>query len=175
MSLDYQFLYRLTAAPTPLKSNCGDLCGSICCQPGKQDNLGAYLFPGEEIMFTRSEDWLLWEEQDPADYDFPLSWPKPVYFVRCNGACPRDMRPLACRFFPLAPHLHRDGRLQLLYETMELPYQCPLITAHYTLEAKFIHTVQQAWQLMLTDRRIRDLVEEDSRRREEDGLPVVPV
>lgn len=169
---DYKHLYGITAGPTPLKDNCGELCGSACCRPGKHGELGMYLFPGEEVMFSRREDWLIWEEHDPADYDFPASWQGTVYFVRCNGACPREMRPLACRFFPLAPHLHRDGRLQLIYETMDLPYRCPLITTHHPLEPGFISAVEQTWRVLLTNRLIRDLVEADSRRREEDGLPV---
>ncbi len=171
----YRYLYKITAQPTPLKKNCGELCGRACCKPGKHGELGIYLFPGEEAMFTRSEDWLTWEEHDPVKYDFPASWPAPVYFVSCNGSCPRDMRPLACRFFPLALHLHRDGTMQLIYETLELPYSCPLITGNMPLEPEFIRIVGKAWKIMLQDRRIRDLVEEDSRQREEDGLPVVPV
>ena len=171
----YNHLYQITASSTPLKTNCGELCGSACCRPGKHEDLGMYLYPGEEAMFTRREDWLAWEEHNPADYNFPASWKGPVYFVRCNGVCPREMRPLACRFFPLAPHLHRDGKLYLIYETLELPYQCPLITASNPLDPGFISIMQQTWQIMLTDQRIRDLVEEDSHQREEDGLPVVPV
>lgn len=171
----YTHLYNITAHPTPLKTNCGELCGRACCRPGRHGELGIYLFPGEETMYTGREDWLTWEEHDPVEHDFPASWPVPVYFVRCNGACPRNMRPLACRFFPLAPHLHRDGTLRLIYETLSLPYRCPLITGVVPLEPEFVSTVKTAWEIMLRDRRIRNLVEEDSRQREADGLPVVPV
>lgn len=169
---DYHYLYRITAEPTPLRKNCGTLCGSVCCQPGPHNELGIYLFPGEEVMFTRRENWLIWEAQDPAEQLFPTSWPNPVYFVRCMGPCPREARPLACRFFPLTPHLQPDGRLLLIYETLELPYQCPLIVTGQPLQKKFIQTVNTAWLLMLKDQRIRDFVEEESRDREARGIPL---
>jgi hypothetical protein len=169
---DYQKLYSLTAGVTPLPEDCGMLCGSICCRPGRHNELGIYLFPGEEDMFTRRESWLEWEEQDPVEQCFPASWPAPVYFVRCTAPCPRESRPLACRFFPLAPHLQRDGTLLLIYETLDLPYTCPLIAGGVPLQEKFIHATRLAWQIMLGDGRIRDLVKEDSRYREEKKLPL---
>ncbi len=162
----YQYIYRLTAEPTPLQDDCGTLCGSVCCQPGRDNDLGVYLFPGEEVMFSRRENWLIWEAQDPTEQLFPASWPTPVYFVRCTSLCPREARPLACRFFPLAPHLQRDGSLLFIYETLDLPYYCPLITSNLPLLDKFIKTVAAAWQVMLKDPRIRDFVEEESRYRE---------
>ena len=33
----------------------------------------------------------------------------------CTGECERNMRPLACRIFPLAPIL-RDGKLEIVQE-----------------------------------------------------------
>ncbi|WP_347488596.1 hypothetical protein [Desulfoscipio sp. XC116] len=169
---DYQHLYRLTADPTPLKENCGTLCGSVCCQPGRDNDLGIYLFPGEEVMFNRRENWLIWEAQDPAEQLFPASWPDPVYFVRCTRPCPREARPLACRFFPLAPHLQQDGSLLIIYETLELPYSCPLITSDLPLQRDFIETITKAWRIMLKDSRIRDFVEEESRYRLAQRMPL---
>ena len=169
---DYQYLYHLTAASTPLQEDCGALCGRACCQPGKNNDLGIYLFPGEEILFNQKESWLIWETQDPIEQLFPTSWPTPVYFVRCTSSCPRDSRPLACRFYPLAPHLQRDGSLHLIYETLDTPYVCPLITKDLPLQNKFIQTVTTAWQVMLQDPRIRDFVEEESRYREVQAMPL---
>jgi len=168
---DYSYLYKLTAHVTPLKTDCGLLCRQACCQPNKQDTLGIYLFPGEESMFTGNEDWLVWESQDPRKQFFPASWPAPVYFVKCTRACPRELRPLSCRFFPLAPHLLRNGQLLLILEDMPLPYNCPLIKRKTPLRRDFIQAVAESWQLMVGDERIRDLVEEDSRDREALSLP----
>lgn len=170
----YRYLYRITDTITPLHDDCGVLCGSACCQGGPGNDLGMYLFPGEEIMFTQKEDWLVWEKHLPRQFDFPASWQEPVYFIRCNGSCPRELRPLACRLFPLTPHLQKDGTLLIIYETMELPYRCPLIEQHHVLQNQFIQMVQQVWQVLLRDQKIRDMAEEDSRLREKQNQPVRP-
>jgi len=162
----YSYLYKITSKVTPLESDCGLLCHSICCRPDDKNSLGIYLFPGEEHMFTGREDWLLWEKHDRDEQLFPASWPETVYFVKCTKPCPRESRPLACRFFPLAPHLTRENELYLIYETMPLPYDCPLITNNISLRQDFINTVARCWEILLSDFRIRDLVEEDSRERE---------
>ena len=164
--LDYRELYRLSEKVTPLRSDCGLLCGKLCCQPGKTVNLGMYLFPGEEVMYTGREDWLAWEQRDPTEDYFPSSWTKPLYFISCTKPCPRAGRPLICRFFPLAPHLLYNDTLLLIHETMTLSYKCPLIIQDQPLEEDFIQMVGRCWRSLLTDRRIRDLVVMDSRDRE---------
>ena len=164
--IDYPKLYRLSEQVTPLKCDCGSLCGKLCCQPGKNISLGMYLYPGEEVMFTGREDWLEWEQREPAEDYFPPSWGKPLYFVSCNKPCPRSNRPLSCRFFPLAPHILSDNSILLIHETIPLQYQCPLISQDKPLEKDFIRMVGQCWQILLADRRIRDLVIMDSRDRE---------
>lgn len=168
---DYVYLYDITTEVTPLKKDCGVLCNSICCRQDKSESLGMYLFPGEECMFSGNETWLTWEKHDRDKHLFPQSWPQTIYFVKCTGQCSRNLRPLACRFFPLAPHFYKD-KLFLIYETLSLPYSCPLITGHTPLQPAFIDTVATCWQLMLTDYRIRDLVEEDSWEREAHGQTI---
>ncbi|WP_114638035.1 hypothetical protein [Desulfolucanica intricata] len=163
---DYKYLYQITAEATPLKTDCGKLCQSICCRPNNENTLGMYLFPGEETMFTGKEDWLDWEEHDPIEHFFPDSWPNPVFFVKCTKQCPRELRPLSCRFFPLTPHLFNNGNWILIHETLELPYKCPLIERKFTLDNHFIETIALAWEILLKDPRIKDLVREDSEERE---------
>jgi len=154
---------------TPLEDDCGKLCGKICCRPDMNNTLGMYLFPGEEGMFTGKENWLLWEQRDPVEDDFPATWSYPVYFIRCTEPCPRKQRPLSCRFFPLTPHLLKDGKLILIYETLDLPYICPLIRRKTPLRKDFIEVVVRCWQELLIDQRVRDLVEMDSQDREKEG------
>ncbi|WP_018084454.1 hypothetical protein [Desulfurispora thermophila] len=166
---DYERLYQITAHVTPLAGDCGQLCGKACCQPDATNSLGIYLFPGEEAVLHLPQPWLDWEMHDPRRYDFPASWQEPVHFVKCTRPCPRTLRPLACRFFPLAPHLLRDGQLLLIYETMSLPYRCPLIVMRSRLERQFIETTAAAWRELLQNRQIYDLVWEDSRQREAEG------
>ena len=164
--VDYQKLYDLTSSVTPLQDDCGKLCGSICCRAGEDQALGMYLFPGEECMFTGRENWLRWEMRDPAGDDFPQSWKSPVHFVRCAKPCPREQRPLSCRFFPLSPHLLRDGTLFLIHETMALPYSCPLIEKKMPLRTDFVDAVARCWKEMLKDPRLLALVKMDSLERE---------
>lgn len=163
---DYAYLYMLTREAVPLDFDCGQLCGRACCQPGKKENLGVYLFPGEEIMFSGNEDWCRWELHNPRHYRFPASWREPVHFLLCRRQCEREKRPLACRFYPLAPHTLRGGTLLLIYDPTPLPYRCPIVDQQIPLRPDFIATVSRAWLFMLRDRRIYDLVVEDSRYRE---------
>ncbi len=172
---DYSHLYTLTANVTPLEDDCGLLCGSICCRPDLKNSLGVYLFPGEEALFDQDQGWFSRECHDPAEYDFPENWTDPVHFIKCCAPCPREARPLACRFFPLAPHLLSDGTLLLIHETARLPYKCPLITRQLPLRGDFTDTVALAWRELLKDPRIRRLVEEDSRERERSLRAIPPV
>lgn len=174
-TVDYHYLYALTATVTPLDYDCGVLCGSACCLPNRKNSLGVYLFPGEESRVGEDQDWFVREYHDPVEYDFPENWEDPVHFLKCSGACPRDRRPLACRFFPLAPHLLTDGTLLLTHETARLPYKCPLICKNITLRGDFTDTVALSWLELLKDPRIRRLVEEDSRERENKPGEIPPV
>ena len=162
----YPYLYKITDQVTPLKYDCGLLCNSICCRPDHKDALGIYLYPGEEKMFLGQQDWLDWEKHDRDEQFFPPSWPRTIYFIRCTKSCPRELRPLACRFFPLAPHITPNDELQLIYETLALPYDCTLIKNRVPLQQKFIDTVAHCWDILLTDYRLRDLIEEYSRDRD---------
>ena len=170
----YQAIYRLLNYITPLSSDCGALCGAACCTNTEED-LIIYLLPGEEKLFDRKEDWLVWDFDYAEDYDFPDSWHGKVYYVKCKTApvCPREMRPLQCRFFPLAPHLTGDGVLHLIRYPGELPYVCPLLEADAALEPRFIKAVYTVWKHLIREPLIYDLVEYDSAEREEGELVFV--
>ncbi|MGB9885667.1 MAG: hypothetical protein ACPLPT_03540 [Moorellales bacterium] len=160
----YEQIYRLLDEVTPLAEDCGKLCGKLCCQPDRPDT-GIYLFPGEEAMFRKDETWLTWTSQQAEEYDFPPSWRGTVYFVRCRGICPRHSRPLQCRFFPLTAHYLPDGHLAIIWETLSLPYCCPLLTGAYPLRQDFVLAVAEAWRRLVGFSLVRDLVRWDSRQR----------
>jgi hypothetical protein len=175
----YAAIYRLLDKVSPLPGDCGLLCGGICCTGGEQEAasqgfaLGIYLLPGEEKLFTKKEDWIEWSWSDAADGDFPDSWSGRVYFIRCKNppSCPRRMRPLQCRFFPLAPHIDGDGALRLiLFPMWHLPYVCPVIEKRLPLSQDFVRAVFTVWKHLVRDPLIRDLVEYDSGEREESSL-----
>lgn len=184
----YKAIYRLLDRVFPLSMDCGELCGAACCSCGdgraldgeEEDfELGIYLYPGEEKLFTRREKWLRWSVEEASDYEFPDSWRGKIYFINCTCAphCPRQMRPLQCRFFPLTPHLTGDGRLNLILSPLELPYECPLIRDRLRLTPAFIRATYTVWTHLIRDPLIFDLVEFDSAQREEMGkeLVFVPV
>lgn len=167
----YQAIYRLLNYITPLKTDCGALCGAACCTSEDEDMI-IYLLPGEEKLFDRREDWLIWDYDHAEDYDFPESWHGKVYYVRCKTApnCPREMRPLQCRFFPVTPHLTEEGQLRMIWYPDELPYACPLLEQRMELEPRFIKAVYTVWKHLIRDPLIYDLVEFDSSDRDEDEL-----
>ena len=89
----YRYLYKLFDEVTPIKADCGQLCGGACCK-GDGDT-GMYLFPFEECIYDGTENWL-----KICDSDFYFNG-KPVKIAICDGTCDRKKRPLSCRIFPL--------------------------------------------------------------------------
>ena len=79
----YQKLYaeanRIIGDKTPLKKDCGQVCGGACCKG--DDDTGMLLFPFEESVFRV-------DEKDG------------VRLCVCQGRCDRSERPLSCRIFP---------------------------------------------------------------------------
>lgn len=171
----YKAIYRLLDKVSPIDGDCGKLCNAACCtcggdskdEDGLDYDLGIYLLPGEEKIFTMKEDWLKWSVEYAEDYDFPDSWFGKIYFVRCKTPpmCPRESRPLQCRFFPLAPHFSEKGKLQLIYCTSDLPYTCPLISEKMKLTDEFIKATYTVWNRLIQDPLIFDLVQMDSEDR----------
>ncbi len=172
-------IYRLLDRVSPLDFDCGRLCGAACCtcgsdidsdDSGEENDFGIYLLPGEEKMFNRKEEWLGWEKNRAEDYEFPDSWHGSIYFLHCKTApcCPRENRPLQCRFFPLAPHLDADNILRIVYQDSELPYDCPLISCKIPLNEDFIHATYTVWKHLIRDPLLYDLVVMDSDFRIED-------
>lgn len=164
----YQAIYRLLDRVSPVSYDCGTLCGAVCCTCGQDDeDLGIYLLPGEEKIHDRKDPWLRWTAERAEDYDFPDSWTGNVYFVRCKTppVCPREKRPLQCRTFPLTPHIDENDTLTLIWNDVELPYECPLIKNGTELSPSFIKATYTCWKHLLRDPLIYDLVRQDSLNR----------
>lgn len=181
----YRAIYRLLGGVSPLPDDCGKLCGAACCCPEteiennentfSQEEMGIYLLPGEEKLFTRKENWLKWTVENAEDFDFPPSWHGKIYFVRCNCApcCPRDMRPLQCRFFPVTPHLTESKKLSLIRSDLELPYTCPLLRDRRELTPSFLKATYTVWTHLIRDPLLMDLVLYDSSWRDDREIDVV--
>ena len=154
-----------------LDYDCGKLCGAACCTQGgsySDEEMGLYLLPGEEELL-KVEDWLTIRVSDASEHDLPESWTGKVFFARCKTPpiCPRDRRPIQCRTFPLAPHITENGELIMVYNDLELPYECPLIEQEIPLEDDFVEALTEAWKKLIEDPLIYDLVKMDSEAREE--------
>lgn len=168
----YKAIYRLLDRVSPVDYDCGALCNCACCTSEETEDgteMGIYLLPGEEKLFSGDEDWLSFSIEDCADYDFPDSWFGKIYFVSCKNPpnCPRKLRPLQCRFFPILPHFTEEGELILIENDVELPYNCPLISKSMDLNDSFLKANYTVWKHLIKDPLIFDLVEWDSEVREE--------
>ena len=80
---------------TPLRQDCGRICGGACCACDGDGQGGMLLFPGEEKLY------------DPLPEGFEIQRDDAVMegagLLICAGECRRDQRPLSCRLFPLLP------------------------------------------------------------------------
>lgn len=129
---------------TPLKSDCGRLCGHACCLSPAEETRGMLLFPGEEEAYTGCGDVQL------------LPSPLGTLLV-CNGQCSRAQRPLSCRMFPLLP-LVREGSVHVAMDRRGRAV-CPLTRmGRSALDPAFVQAVAQAGQILLTDAQQADFL-----------------
>lgn len=86
---------ELLSSITPLRQDCGRLCGGACCQCDEDGQGSMLLFPVEEALYF------------PLPQGFSLSKDDGVLpgmtLLTCSGVCDRGQRPLSCRLFPLLP------------------------------------------------------------------------
>ena len=168
----WKAIYRLLDKVSPVDYDCGKLCNAACCTCNDiedQGEMGSYLYPGEHKIHDRKDDWLEWSAEEASDFEFPDSWNGPVYFVRCKTppVCPLEKRPLQCRTYPLSPYITEDGLLEMVYNDEDLPYSCPLIEEEIPLNDDFVRATYTVWAHLIRDPLIYDLVEMDSRTRDE--------
>lgn len=103
----YAKIFKIMGDLTPLKADCGKLCGGACCKG--DENTGMRLFPFEES-------------------DLPVKTLKnSVRLVVCNGKCDRTKRPLACRIFPFFPTVDERGKVYVEPDFRGARL-CPMIT-----------------------------------------------
>ena len=99
----YKKAERILGDKTPLKKDCGLLCGGACCKGDRET--GMLLFPGEQTSL------------DIIEKDG-------VRLAVCDGKCDREERPLSCRIFPLTPY-RKNGRIKLIMNPAAKK-MCPL-------------------------------------------------
>lgn len=156
---------------SPVDYDCGKLCGEICCvydsESYANDDLILYLLPGEELIYENNEYFEL-KHFNINEINYPHSWKNGVYTVKCKKPphCIRDIRPIQCRTFPLIPHISKDNHFYLIFDDSQYPYRCPLISDDIKLNDDFIDETYKVWRLLLKNHLVYDLVDMDSRKRE---------
>ena len=113
----YGKIYSMLSS-TPLITDCGRLCGHICCSDTDAGE-GMYLYPFENVMFGEDTPFA-----KISDCDFKAGGRK-VDFLTCEGFCTRECRPLACRVFPLVPYVTKEGELKVIFDPRAVGF-CPL-------------------------------------------------
>lgn len=135
----YNKIFKIIGNSTPLKADCGLLCGNACCKG--DDNIGMILFPFEEtnlkVKITQSGERL----------------------AVCSGICDRDKRPLSCRIFPFFPTIDKKGRI-----FVEKDYRggllCPLLEHidEISFNPKFFKALKRVGKILAKNPRCREFL-----------------
>lgn len=127
---------------TPLKADCGRLCGGACCQG--DDATGMLLFPGEEALYAACS----FARVLPAGFSLGG---QSVSLLVCEGRCERENRPLACRLFPLFLRFGEDGSTRVVLDRRARAL-CPLTGYGLcALDSAFLDAARTAYDLLLAD------------------------
>ena len=147
MKYKYEKLYaqanRIIGDKTPLKKDCGQVCGGACCK-GDSDT-GMLLFPFEDTTRTI-------KEKDG------------VRLCVCDGSCNRDERPLSCKIFPFFPYVTSEGKIKVIPDVRGIN-TCPLVShfAEVKFDRGFLYRVKKVGRLLYADEECRRFLEDTSR------------
>ena len=122
---------RLLRYSTPLRTDCGVLCGNACCKGDAET--GMLLFPGERTTLR-------------------VTAQNGRRIAVCGGACRRSQRPLSCRLFPFLPMPADDGTVRVLPDSRGRGV-CPLVrlSSEAAFSHRFLHRVQRVGTLLMRD------------------------
>ena len=134
---------------TPLKTDCGRLCGGACCESDESGENGMLLFPFEQALYKKSgEDFPFRLVPDDTLY-------KGGFRLVCEGVCPREKRPLSCRLFPLRIRVESDEAGLDTHAAAEIDPRawaaCPLpeMGGMSAIKQDFVQAVEQAGNRLL--------------------------
>ena len=120
---------------TPLKRDCGRICGARCCRSLDGEETGMLLFPGEAEAYAGREGWTV------------RKTPRGDLLV-CPGTCDRDERPLSCRLFPLLPLIGDDGAIRVVTD-LRARAVCPLARqGKSAMDPAFTDAVREAGAIL---------------------------
>ena len=133
---------ELLSEKTPLKTDCGRVCGGLCCRSMEGEETGMLLFPGEEAFYENMAGWRM----VPAGQETLLI---------CPGECDRKVRPLSCRIFPMIPVILEDGTVAVRTDERARTV-CPLTKqGKQGMDPAFIRAVQQAGEKLCENDELR--------------------
>ena len=127
----YQTAFRLLRDATPLRTDCGVLCGRRCCKG--DDETGMLLFPGEPTALRVIET-------------------EGRRLAVCGGVCDRNERPLSCRIFPFFPFVKADGGVDVRIDPRGKAV-CPLVRQAHDVRFshRFLHRARRVGQQLCRD------------------------
>ena len=132
--------YEAIGDLTPIKTDCGKLCDKACC---KGDDAGMLLFPCEELIFEGVPGFRIHE----MEY---MNVPG-IKLLMCDGECTRNMRPLSCRIFPVAPNIDKTGNITIQPDRRGRRL-CPIWDLkNRDIDETFIESVQKAFEILAED------------------------
>ena len=144
---------------TPLKKDCGRICGARCCRSLDGEETGMLLFPGEAEAYAGKPGW---EVRRAAQGDLLV----------CPGSCGRDERPLSCRLFPLLPLIGDDGEIRVVTD-LRAKAVCPLARqGKSAMDPAFTAAVREAGEILAKEEEqalFLDLLEEEQQELRELG------
>ena len=143
----YRKTNRLLQDATPLRTDCGVLCGKRCCKG--DDETGMLLFPNEPTMLRVLQNGSR-------------------RVAVCGGVCDRNTRPLGCRLFPFFPYCERGGRIRVRIDPRGEAI-CPLVRVQEDVlfSHRFLHRVRRAGELLCRDEQCRAFLQETQREIEQ--------
>ena len=123
---------------TPLKNDCGRVCGARCCRPLEGEETGMLLFPGEAEAYAGKAGF---EVRKTARGDLLI----------CSGTCDREDRPLSCRLFPLLPVIGDDGKVRAVTD-LRAKAVCPLARqGKSAVDPDFAEAVREAGEILAAE------------------------
>lgn len=141
--------YNVLENVTPLKYDCGKLCGSLCCRNNAEngETLGMWLLPYErELLET------ICSGDSKTKYTFATA-EDGTPTVSCNGKCRRQYRPFACRIYPFYAQIDvAENKIRVLKDP-RAALSCPIakINSHIRPTVEFIACVKKAVRELMKD------------------------
>ncbi len=153
---------KLLENVTPLKSDCGLLCGRACCKPDPDAGGDVWLFPHESAL---EYPWA-----DKRTACLPVTGER-AGAIRCSDFCVRSLRPFCCRIFPLSPFFSKKKNEWRVRMDRRAWMMCPLCEYGLRgLSPEFVSAAEAAVRMLAKDpeceRFLFTLVKEESAYRE---------